>query len=615
MSNQTEETRTRRCISLKQGNLSPDMRVNYVFGLVLGVDEFTQEQEYHLRKNFLHHRGLHGYGAVSGLRVALKPVGEGDIEISVGEGIGVDQLGRAFAVREKQCARLKAWLEQNNLTADYASPSEDDARKSLYVVAQYDTCEAEQVPIAGEPCGSGEQNRAPSRLKDTVNIKLQQDAPNMAAWIAVQRFALLMERVDRDPSIDSGDIEKALEFVQLLDQPEELASRLNNLGNEKLKLSRDDLNKLMNTWVAEVRPRLAPSVLDADMEEQEAAVLLARIDFKATGDSTAEKPRFESVGVDHSTRPYLLHTQLIQSLLSSSGETLPDVRHFLHFKTFSGEKNTVSFYLEPENLNIPGSDALELRRNEAEDPISSFDLVQSGGRADLLWQLKLNRAELKDGDVLSFRFDTDQLSFPETGQTLTEWMKAENVHLIGYDGEHHIHAIHLMEAFPEQQPTGLSKDEVSEMIDAVRTLPLVTITTRRYRTQPPSLECELWFHVDMQPDVYEGEVEEPRVRLFLEAGERRLFEANTEIEKVRPNLFRLIATHEAIAEIPEQLYYARFVFPLNGIQIKNADGTFDNLHTFMKKYTIKFDGYYMRLREDGEALILYERIPVDMEAR
>ena len=42
--------------------LDPDKRVKYSLGLVLGVDEFEQEQHYLLGRGRQHNRALHGYG-------------------------------------------------------------------------------------------------------------------------------------------------------------------------------------------------------------------------------------------------------------------------------------------------------------------------------------------------------------------------------------------------------------------------------------------------------------------------------------------------------------------------------------------------------------------------
>ena len=57
--------------------LDPLKRVCYSTGLVLGVDEFRQEQEYFLAKDRLHQRALHGYGTVCGLKVSIEDAGAG----------------------------------------------------------------------------------------------------------------------------------------------------------------------------------------------------------------------------------------------------------------------------------------------------------------------------------------------------------------------------------------------------------------------------------------------------------------------------------------------------------------------------------------------------------
>ena len=44
---------TARCVSLGRGDKDPFERVNYEFGLVLGVDEFVAEQYYFLEKEYL----------------------------------------------------------------------------------------------------------------------------------------------------------------------------------------------------------------------------------------------------------------------------------------------------------------------------------------------------------------------------------------------------------------------------------------------------------------------------------------------------------------------------------------------------------------------------------
>ena len=161
MTHTTMDNITHRCVSLANGDLSPDLRVNYEFGLVLGVDEFRQEQLHFLEKNYLHNRALHGYGTVSGLNVRLQAQ-DNDIQITVGTGIGVDQFGRTFIIRHDQCASLTAWLKKQQ-----ALPEAEEGVRTLYLVGTYDECLDALVRIAGQPCSSSDQLTAPSRIRDS----------------------------------------------------------------------------------------------------------------------------------------------------------------------------------------------------------------------------------------------------------------------------------------------------------------------------------------------------------------------------------------------------------------------------------------------------------------
>src|SRR4051812_15071773 len=100
---------TTPCVSLTTGTLRPDERVNYAYGMVLGLDEFLTEQLYLLSKDRLHERALHGFGTVSGLDVSVSEV-DTDFQVTVSTGIGVDQRGREFVITCDQCARLGAWV-------------------------------------------------------------------------------------------------------------------------------------------------------------------------------------------------------------------------------------------------------------------------------------------------------------------------------------------------------------------------------------------------------------------------------------------------------------------------------------------------------------------------
>src|SRR5438128_4517130 len=90
----------------------PAKRVNYTLGMVLGVDDFTQEFAYLSGRDQLLVRELLGYGTVCGLRVTIEPTDDDTERISnpqvrVGSGLAVTPQGQLVGVPAAQCAVLK----------------------------------------------------------------------------------------------------------------------------------------------------------------------------------------------------------------------------------------------------------------------------------------------------------------------------------------------------------------------------------------------------------------------------------------------------------------------------------------------------------------------------
>ena len=86
-------------------------RVRYSTGLVLGVDEFTQDQAYFMERDRLLTRALHGYGVVQGLRAHLDS-SEDLLQVRVEPGLAVEPSGQHVCVGRAQCAVIKDWLAQ-----------------------------------------------------------------------------------------------------------------------------------------------------------------------------------------------------------------------------------------------------------------------------------------------------------------------------------------------------------------------------------------------------------------------------------------------------------------------------------------------------------------------
>ena len=106
------DDRTEPCVSLTTGTLSPDQRVNYAYGMVLGVDEFLTEQQYRLEKGYRHERALHGFGTSTGCRSPLAPAADDADDVSHGVAPGCPSTSAAArsVITCDQCARLGAWL-------------------------------------------------------------------------------------------------------------------------------------------------------------------------------------------------------------------------------------------------------------------------------------------------------------------------------------------------------------------------------------------------------------------------------------------------------------------------------------------------------------------------
>src|SRR5580658_1751563 len=91
--------------------LDPLKRVNYTFGLVLGVEEFLQSDTYFLAKHHLENRLLHGYGTVCGLDVIGQNTPQ--VEVQVTPGWAVVPKGHTVYVSQLMCVQVNDWLTAN----------------------------------------------------------------------------------------------------------------------------------------------------------------------------------------------------------------------------------------------------------------------------------------------------------------------------------------------------------------------------------------------------------------------------------------------------------------------------------------------------------------------
>jgi hypothetical protein len=147
-----------------QGRADPFVRLYYQFGMLLGVDEFQQDQGYHLAKHRLATRLFQGWGVVWGDQpiidkdaTSTKPIA------AVGPMLAIDELGRELYVRNRCTLDLDAWFTQNKVGDNVPT----------FLVLSYSKCPVSPVPALAAPCDDSVSPTRPSRILETATCALQ----------------------------------------------------------------------------------------------------------------------------------------------------------------------------------------------------------------------------------------------------------------------------------------------------------------------------------------------------------------------------------------------------------------------------------------------------------
>ncbi|MET0621751.1 MAG: hypothetical protein ABW250_02115, partial [Pyrinomonadaceae bacterium] len=195
--------------------LSPNKRVNYTFGMVLGVDDFRQEQEHFEWKHRLSNLLLHGSGTVCGLGVTTQDAGA-DVDVRVAPGYAVSPHGRWVWVERALCARLGEWVAKNSAQQSPPQSSPPGAGpQTVYVRLCYAECPTDVVPIAGAPCADAEDTRAASRVLETARAEFSWEPPDTHAEWHYREFGELLGRVEvTGEFLSPDDSERFLEAVR-----------------------------------------------------------------------------------------------------------------------------------------------------------------------------------------------------------------------------------------------------------------------------------------------------------------------------------------------------------------------------------------------------------------
>lgn len=423
MSDFNTDTRT-------QGPLDPYTRVMYPMGMVLGPDEFEQEQLYLMERDQLHNRALHGYGTVHGLHVSTRGSGE-NLEVMVSPGLAVDPQGQTIRVSSAQCSKLHAWLKrnQNQLVQRFGTPPQN---MTLYVVLCYRECKTTMIPLRVGPCHSQEDSVAPSRIADDFELSLRLDPPVQLEENVVRCFGELLGRIEITAEPGSFVTQEEMEEhvrhlapgVTPVGSPPEIGSPPDAGSSLRLRPAEacDILRAAFLVWVTEVRPTLLTverrqgaselGSLFCDSPPSEpldaACVLLAQLDCSVDASWQVQEP----VTIDDDDRPVLLHTRLLQEWLlcgrlsraATSGTSRTFATLFVHDPT------TIRAWIHhPELLDIPaGAITIEVDDAPIGSPPQPTAVSQPVSGINV-FDLALG-ISLVHGSRVTVRFDTSSIS-------------------------------------------------------------------------------------------------------------------------------------------------------------------------------------------------------------
>jgi hypothetical protein len=328
------------CFSSATNNTStaaadPAKHVNYSLGMVLGVDDFTQEFAYLSGRDQWMMRDLIGYGTVRGLSVTSDVDPEKGPRVMVEPGVALSPGGQMICVPTAQCAYVKSWVADHQAETAEALGSPLDSSVTMYVVLCYRDCEVDNVPIAGEPCRSEDQLMAPSRVKDDFCLQLRLQKPGQREEDAIRDFVAWLRQI---PVRQFGLSTPSNQFLNAIRNAASTwftsppAGPLTSppidfmTGSPPfaLHIQSMDLCKYMaaafRLWVTELRPKwisrwhgCAATHLPSDNAGDEDCVLLAQVEVPVTvnspgGVEVADGPVIVSDGA----RPYVLHLRMLQ---------------------------------------------------------------------------------------------------------------------------------------------------------------------------------------------------------------------------------------------------------------------------------------------------------------
>jgi hypothetical protein len=163
----------------------PLRRVAYEAGMLLGLEATRDEQAYHRRRLNRNQYWLQGYGTLAGMCVSIDPPTAPNnnpttTRMLVGQGVGIDGLGREVLIREPYGIDLGDWLHAQDATRLYTGYNDTTNVLHLKVTVRH-----QEVPVGMQPVLARKLNLStdavqPSRTVDSILLELIPELPPAA---------------------------------------------------------------------------------------------------------------------------------------------------------------------------------------------------------------------------------------------------------------------------------------------------------------------------------------------------------------------------------------------------------------------------------------------------
>lgn len=300
--------------------------VNYTAGMILGVDDFTQEFAYLSGRDRWMTREALGYGTVSGLRVRVE-ADKNDYRVMIEPGVAISPRGQLICVPSAQCAYLNQWLaaaKSEELDKwvhqiDESPPPESPRYEvTLYAVLCYRDCLTDDVPIPGEPCRNENELMAASRVKDDFSLELRFEPPKQLEEEAVREYSDFLRQITISDAVTSTPIDDFLDALR----EEFLPTNSPSSPPIVLQIHPEDVSEYMRLafrlWTTELRNVMSEKETGCAVEmtgggQLDDCILLAEMRVPVTNISSVwQVSDEEEVQIIEENRPFLLHLRMVQ---------------------------------------------------------------------------------------------------------------------------------------------------------------------------------------------------------------------------------------------------------------------------------------------------------------